>query len=37
MMPASLLSPAYMSYVTRTVMAVSWLLHIGVRQIHSEE
>jgi hypothetical protein len=35
--PASLLSSAYMSHLSRTVMAVSWLLHIGVRQIHSEE
>jgi hypothetical protein len=35
--PASLLSPAYMSYLSRNVKAVSWLLRIGVRQIHSEE
>jgi hypothetical protein len=35
--PASLLSPAYMSYLSRIVMAVSGLLCIGVGQIHSEE
>jgi hypothetical protein len=33
--PASLLSPA--SYLSRTVMAVSWILRFDVRQIHSEE
>jgi len=36
-MPALLLSLAYMSYLSRTVMAITWLLHIGVRQTHSEE
>jgi hypothetical protein len=35
--PASLLSPAYMSYISRNVTGVSWPLRIGARQIHSEE
>jgi hypothetical protein len=29
-----ILSPAYMSYLSMTVMAVFWLLRIGVRQIY---
>jgi hypothetical protein len=34
--PASLLSPPYnMSYLSRCVMALSWLLRMRVRQLHS--
>jgi hypothetical protein len=36
--PASLLSPPYnMPYLSRCVMALSWILRIRVRQLHSAE
>jgi hypothetical protein len=30
--PESLLFPAYMSHLSRTVMAVTWLLRVGVKK-----